>query len=51
MGKKKWRRIKFHDLASAEVQERVLGALDQIKDPQEAESPEKRGSEMPQVER
>ncbi len=51
MGKRKWKRVKLYDLASAEAQEKVLTALDQAKGPQEAESPEKRGPDSSQAER
>jgi SH3-like domain-containing protein len=51
LGKRKWRRIRIGNLANAELQERVLRILDQVKVPPEPEFPEKRGSESPQVER
>lgn len=51
MGKRKWKRVNLRDLATVPVQERVLATQDQQKEPPGGDSPEKRPSEMLQVER
>ncbi len=51
MGKKRWRRVRLADLASAAVQERLLEAVEQAQRLPEAESPGKQPSETPQAQR
>jgi len=51
VGKQRWRRVRLADLASEEVQGWVLGGLDRATGQPEADSPENRPHENPQVER
>lgn len=46
MGKQKWRRVGLRDLADREMQQRVLGVLDQAKGQAEGDAPGKQPPEM-----
>jgi len=51
MGKRKWRRVRLADLASEATQKEILGLIDQANGQLEPESPHRRPSEIPLVER
>ncbi|MCX5888199.1 MAG: hypothetical protein NTY36_01945 [Deltaproteobacteria bacterium] len=51
MGKRKWRRVRPADLADEKTQEQILSLINRANGQPEPESPPKRPSESPQVER